>query len=138
MPVIEPIQVEGLKQFQKNLRTLDGELPKALRLAFNDAADLVVGQAKPKIPSVTGRAKRSVKARSTRTAVRIQGGGKKVPWYPWLDFGGRVGRNKSVRRPFKKDGRYIYDAYFRNRDEFADILTRNLIDVARQAGVEVD
>lgn len=132
------IRVEGLKEFQANLRKLDSDLPKALRMAFNTAAEMVVDVAKPKVPTLTGKARRSVKARSTRTAARVQGGSKAVPYYPWLDFGGRVGRNKSIRRPFIKNGRYIYDAYFTNRDEFAEVLEMALIDVARQAGVVVE
>jgi hypothetical protein len=60
-----------------------------------------------------------------------------VPYYPWLDFGGRVGRSRSVVRPYLKQGRYIYRAYFANRDRFAQLLEDTLVDVARQAGLEV-
>lgn len=134
----DPIKVKGLAEFQRNLKTLDSGLPKALRMALNTAADVVVSEARVGIPTRSGRAKASVKARSTRTAARVVGGSNRVPYYPWLDFGGRVGRNKSVRRPFLKDGRYIYDAYFRNSRKFAGVLEEQLIDVARQAGVEID
>ena len=134
----EPIRVDGLREFVRDLRKLDGELPKAVRLAFNAAADVVVSNAKPLIPTRSGRAKRSVKAKSTRTAARVVGGGKRVPYYPWLDFGGRVGKGRSVVRPFKKEGRYIYDAYFTHKDEFVEMMVAGLVDVARQAGVEVD
>ena len=64
---------------------------------------------------------------------RIEAGGSKVPYYPWLDFGGRVGRRKSVHRPFLKDGRYIYDAFNRHRDDFIDVMREGLLDVARSA-----
>lgn len=133
----EPIRVEGLREFSRNLKKLDADLPKALRIALNEAADVVVKGARPKVPRKSGRAAASVKARSTRTAVRVVGGGNRVPYYPWLDFGGRVGRNKSVRRPFLKEGRYIYASYFANTDEFTKVLEAALLDVARQAGVEV-
>lgn len=132
------INVEGLKEFNRSLKALDSDLPKALRLALNDAADVIVSEAKPKIPSRSGRAKGTVKARSTRTAARVVGGGNRAPYYPWLDFGGSVGKRHSVKRPFLTNGRYIYDAYFRNRDRFGDQLRDSLIDVARQAGLEVD
>jgi hypothetical protein len=134
----EPIRIDGLAQFSRNLRKLDAELPKGLRVALNEAADVVIGYAKPRIPRRTGKAQASLKARSTRTAVRVQGGGPRVPYYPWLDFGGRVGRSRSIRRPFLKDGRYLYAAYFQNRSQFEDVLTRALINVAKSAGVEVD
>jgi hypothetical protein len=79
-----------------------------------------------------------VKAKSTRTAVRVAGGGARVPYYSWLDFGGRVGRGRSVQRPFLRQGRYIYRAYFANRDRFGEMLEDVLVDVARQAGMEVE
>ncbi|MGC4942142.1 HK97 gp10 family phage protein [Kribbella sp. DT2] len=134
----DAIKVEGLAEFTKNLKKLDSDLPKALRVAFNGCADVVVNDARQKIPTKSGKAKASVKSRSTATASRIVGGSKRVPYYPWLDFGGRVGKNRSVNRPFIKHGRYIYDAYFDNRARYAELVEQALLDVARQAGIEVD
>lgn len=134
----EAIKIDGLAQFSRNLRKLDADLPKALRIALNDAADVIVDYARPRIPKRTGRAASTLKSRSTRTAVRVSAGGRRAPWYPWLDFGGKVGRNRSVERAFIKEGRYIYKGYFAKRDEFSEVLTRSLLDVARQAGIEVE
>lgn len=132
------IKVYGLAEFSRNLRKMDSELPKALRLAMNQAADVVVVAARRDVPRRSGAAARSLVARSTRTAVRVAAGGRRAPYYPWLDFGGRVGRGRSVRRPFIPDGRYIYPAYHANRDRVEQVMTAALLDVARQAGVEVD
>ena len=134
----EPIHVEGLREFSQALKRLDSDMPKVLRVGLNSVADLVVDQAMPRIPSRSGRARRSVKARSTRTAVRVVGGSARVPYYPWLDFGGRVGRGHAIKRPFLKEGRYIYRAYFDNRGRFGELLEDALVDVARQAGMEVE
>ena len=134
----DAVTITGLTEFTRNLKRLDSELPKALRIAFNGCADVVVNAAKPKVPTLTGKARGSVKARSTATASRVIGGGKKVPWYPWLDFGGRVGKHGSIVRPFIKHGRYIYDAYFDNRSRYVVLLEASLLDVARSAGVEID
>ena len=60
-----------------------------------------------------------------------------MPYYPWLDFGGRVGKGKSVRRPFNKGGRYIYPGYAKNRPEVEERLLAALLQVCQQAGVEV-
>ena len=144
--VADPIKVEGLAEFSRNLKKLDADLPKALRVALNESAGLVVDYARPKIPSRSGRARGSVKTASTRTAARVRGGGNRAPYYPWLDFGGSVGRGRtgrgtgSVHRPFKKDGRYIYDGYFKLKasGEFQTTLEAALLDVARQAGIEVE
>jgi hypothetical protein len=114
-----------------------------MRLALNDAANVIVDDAKPRVPARSGRARASVKARSTQSQSRVVGGGNKAPYYPWLDFGGRVGRGRtgpntgSVHRTFIRNGRYIYNAYFRNRGEYATILEASLVKIARDAGVEI-
>lgn len=133
------IKITGLKEFNKSLKALDAELPKAVRVAMNKAAQLVVDEAKPHVPSRSGKAARSIRGQSTRTAVRVTAGGAKAPYYPWLDFGGRVGRRKQTQRAFSTDGRYLYPAYFKLRDsgEFVDIMSAALADVARSAGLEV-
>jgi hypothetical protein len=135
---IEPIKIEGLAEFNRNLKKLDSDLPKVLRLAHNEAAQLIVDYAKPRVPRRTGRAAGTIKARSTRTESRVSGGSKRVPYYGWLDFGGRVGRKRSIQRPFIKQGRYLYPALSANYDKFAQLLTDALVDVARQAGIEVE
>lgn len=134
----DAIKIDGLAVFTRNLKKLDSDLPKALRIAFNTAADVVVTDARMNIPTKSGKAKASVVARSTATASRVVGGSKRVPYYPWLDFGGRVGKRGSVTRPFIKHGRYIYNAYFDNQSRYADLVEKALLDVARAAGVEVD
>jgi len=137
---IKILGIEGLDEFRKNLKKIDSDLPKVLRLALNEAANVVVDEAKPRIPTLTGKARASVKAKSSQREVRIQGGGRRAPYYPWLDFGGRVGRNDSVVRPFYSEGRYIYDAYYQKRDDgtFDKVLIAALVDVARQAGIQID
>lgn len=136
----DAIAITGLNEFVRNLKRLDADLPKAVRRAFNTAADVVVADARPRIPRLTGTAAGSVKARSTQTAARVVGGGPKAKHYPWLDFGGRVGKGRSVRRPFLKEGRYIYAAYFAKRDsgQFEQVMTEALLDVVHSAGFEVD
>lgn len=136
----EPITIVGLKEFSRNLRKIDNDLPKVLRVALNQGSDLVIGKARPDIPTLSGRAARSLRKSSTRTAVRVTGGGKRAAYYPWLDFGGRVGKRRSVARPFLKDGRYLYAAYYelRNSGALQEVLTDALLDVVRQAGVEVE
>jgi len=133
----EPIRVVGLREFGRALKTLDANAPKGLRLAANDAAEFLIGRVRPLIPRRSGNAANSLTARSTRTAVRIAIGGRKAPYYPWLDFGGRVGRNRSVVRPFIKEGRYLYPEFRRSRDEFETVLAQALTKVAEDAGMDV-
>jgi hypothetical protein len=134
------IKVEGLKEFGRDLKKIDSDLPKMIRLALNESADLVVARVKPQFPHKTGRAAKTIKAASTKSAVRVAMGSKRVPYPAWLDFGGSVGRNQSVKRAYKKDGRFMYPTYRKLRDsgEFEKVMTEALADVARQAGVDVD
>jgi hypothetical protein len=136
VPLIKPIKVEGLREFNRGLRALNADAPKGLRLAGNEAARIVVAAAKPRVPIGPGKgghAAASLKAASTRTAARVSAGGKKYPYYPWLDFGGRVGPNKSVRRPFLKQGRYIWAAFDDHRAEVERTLREELAKVADSA-----
>jgi hypothetical protein len=131
------IAVTGLRELARSLKKVDGEAAKQLRVVFNEAADLVVSTARPRIPRRTGRAAGSLKTRSTRTAVRVAFGGPRAPWYPWLDFGGRTGRRKSVVRPFLTRGRYIFPAYDERRDDILAAMQEGIERVARDAGLEV-
>lgn len=137
MPTIEPVKLKGLAAFNRNLRKISAELPKELRLANNEVAQIVVDWARPKIPSDSGRAAKSLKVASTRTEVRVRGGSARVPYYPWLDFGGRVGPNRSVRRTFYSDGRYIYAGLTAKRTEIPIIHARVLVALVRRHGLEV-
>ena len=134
----QKIAVEGLKELTKALRDVDKDLPKLIRLAANDAANILIDKTRPTMPSRTGRAKGSLKARSTRTSARVSIGGAKAPYVPWLDFGGKTGRNKSVIRPFIKEGRYLYPTLAKYRDDIVDNMQENLQDIVRQAGLEVE
>lgn len=138
MPDRSVIAVKGLREFTGSLRRMDAALPKAVRVALNGCADFLIGKTKPQIPKRSGAAAASLKARSSQSAVRIAVGGRKAPYYPWLDFGGRVGRGNSVVRPFFKEGRYLFPTLRNNRDEFTRIMQKAVTDVAQGAGLDVD
>lgn len=132
------IKVTGLREFRKQLRTVDRDLPKGLRLAGNAAAQIIVDWARPRVPIGPGKgghARDSIKVASTGKAVRVQGGGKRYPYYPWLDFGGRVGRGRGSTRPFLKTGRYIWAAYASNDKAVAQRLESELLRLATRAGL---
>lgn len=135
----DAIRIEGLREFTRSLKALDRDLPKAVRLALNEAAKLIIGYAQPNVPKRSGRAAGSIRAQSTQTVLRISAGGNRAPYYPWLDFGGRVGPQRSIARAFLPEGRILYPAYFRARDadELSPLLAKVLTQVARDAGLEV-
>lgn len=132
------ISVEGLAPLNRALRLVDKDAPKGLRIALNSAASLLAENVKPKIPSKSGAARRSLVARSTRTSARIALGGKKAPYLPWLDFGGEGRRpGRPAARPFIKGGRYVYPTLAAIRPKIEAQLQDAIMDVVRGAGLEV-
>jgi hypothetical protein len=133
------IAVGGLGALNRGLRAVDAEAPKQLRLALNDAAQLLIDEARPEVPSNTGAARRSMVARSTRTAARVAVGGKRAPYFPWLDFGGQgkvAGR--PAPRPFLPDGRYVYPTLTRIRPRIEARLQGGITAVIAGAGLQGD
>lgn len=132
------IRIEGLAQFNRALKRIDGDLPKMVRLAMNSAAAVVVDYGQARIVRRSGRAAATIRARSTRTMVRVVEGGPRAKYVPWLDFGGKVGRNRSVSRPFHTEGRYLYPALRDERSAIERALVDALTEVADAAGLGLD
>jgi len=132
------LKVAGLKEFRKGLRGLDRDLPKGVRVALNQVADVLIDAARPKIPRASGAAAASLRAQSSQTAARIAAGGPKAPYYAWLDFGGRVGRRKQTKRPVLKEGRYIYPTLGEQRDNIQKAMLAAVAQLAQTNGVDVD
>jgi len=133
----EKIRVTGLREFQAQLRAMDAGLPKQLRLALNEAAAEIIDYAQPRFPRRSGAAAASLKARSSQRVARIALGGRRAPYAPWLDFGGRVGPSRSVVRPYIRGGRYVYKGLEVRRDRVTEIMSEALTQLARDAGMEV-
>lgn len=132
------IKVTGLKEFTRGLRRMDSDLPKGVRLALNEASNLLIDATRPKIPRRTGKAAASLRAQSTRSEARVAVGGPKAPYYPWLDFGGATGRKKATKRPFYKEGRYIFPTLAEKREDIQKVMQEALADLAKSAGMGVD
>lgn len=137
MSVPDPIKITGLREFQRALKEMDGESQKQLRVVLNEAASTVAKGASRRVPVRTGKAAASLRAMSSQREARVMGGSKKASYYGWLDFGGRIGRDKATRRPFVTGGRYMYPAFSANRDSIYKALQRSLGDLARNVGLEV-
>lgn len=136
MTTIQPIKIEGLKEFQRALKQMDGESQKRLRVELNKIAETVATGASRRVPRRTGRAAASYRAQSSQREGRVIAGGKKVPYVGWLEFGGRIGRDTATRRPFVQSGRYLWPTVSANRTTLEKALQGALIDLARDAGLE--
>lgn len=133
------IAVGGLAALSRGLKKIDADAPKQMRLCFNAAADLLVDRTKPTVPEKSGAARRSIKARSTRTSARVGVGGRKAPYFPWLDFGGQ-GRiaGRPAARDFLKEGRYIYPTLRKIRPQIEQSLHDGISAVIAGAGMVED
>lgn len=138
MSAVNPIRIQGLKEFQRALKDMDGESQKLLRVVLNDVARTVATGAGRRVPRQTGRAAASLREQSSQREARVVGGSRKVPYYGWLDFGGRVGRDRAVRRPFIKAGRYMYPTLGANKESLGKALQHGLAQLARDAGVGLE
>lgn len=153
MSFVQPIRVTGLRDLQRDLKSVDKELGKELRKGFNEVAEIIVEETRRKVPHRSGAARRSVKVASTQTAAAIAWGGKKAPYYPWLEFGGTVGKGRigagvakkkaggefggqagSVKRAWRPDGRYLYPTIKSNRGEMLEALDAVIVALFKKAG----
>lgn len=132
------IKIEGLREFQKSLRQMGADLPKQIRTVFNAAAGIIVDYAQAHIEVKSGRARASVKARSSQRLAQVAIGGSRAPYVPWLDFGGegRV-RGRPGKREFIKEGRYVYRGLRLHGDDITDLMAQGVVDLATSAGLQV-
>lgn len=134
----DAIQVTGLREFQKALRDMDAGLPRMLRVALNEASDLVVDYASHRIERRTGRAAASLKSRSSQREARVALGGRRAPYAPWLDFGGKGKKpGRPPARPYIASGRYVWKGVAARHDEIIEVMSEALAQLARDAGLEV-
>ncbi len=136
---VNSVKITGLKEFQEAVRKLGYEAAKDIAEAVGaEASSLVVTRVKPKIPlgpGLGGHARNSVKAVKKGILYEVQAGGPNFPYYPWLDFGGRVGKKQSVRRRFIKEGRYVWSTMNDLQPEIQEIMVKYLTDTLREAGL---
>jgi len=134
MPNDATLKVDGIRDLQKALRQIDRAMAKELAAGLAEAADIVAGAARRKVPVRTGRAAASIKTRKSQRTAALAVGGNKAPYYGWLDFGGHVGRAKSVKRPFLRTGRYIYPTLADKADEVRAKVDEVMARLATDAG----
>lgn len=136
MPGDVKIQVKGGRELRAAFKQIDAALTQQLKEGFKAIAEMVAAEARGRVPKRTGTAAGSIKARGTTRGGAIAFGGSKAPYYPWLDFGGAVGRNRSIKRDFISEGRYVYPSIRDKRSEIIDRTDDLIEDIARKAGFE--
>lgn len=129
------VRVDGLAELLTALRKSDRAIAKDIGRAGKSAADIIAKEAAPHVPRRSGAAQASLRAVVAQGGGAVRGGSARVPYYPWLDFGGAVGRNKSTKRPYIRSGRYIYPALRDRRDDVVSSYEQFVGDVLRDAGL---
>ncbi len=146
--MVAQVQVKGLRELQAAFKSVDADIPKELRNTFKVIAQMVATAAAAKVPRRTGTAAASITPRATQRGAAIAFGGPKAPYYPWLDFGGTVGRGHKPNRPYSGSvkrqymgrpfgsGRYIYPTIEAMDDQIKAAAAEAVIDAAKRAGFE--
>lgn len=132
------VQVHGWREVRAALGSFRGQLPGEVRDAVRESAQVVARDARSRVPLGPGRdghVKSTVRAVAGRGGYSVRGGGNGYPYYQFLEFGGRVGRNRSVYRPRRKAGRYIYPALMRNDARIRRMMSEGVERAARRAGL---
>lgn len=137
------VQVEGLARFRRDLKKIDPELTKQLRVDLLDIAREIVSETAQRVPKVSGRAAGSLRAGVSGNNAYIAGGKQSVPYYGWLDFGGRTpvkGNPRSVgpwakSGPGPRGGRYLYPTIRRNEREITE-KAQSAFDKAADAALQ--
>lgn len=131
------VEFEGIGKFKKALKSVADDLPRELQAEFKEVAVFIAGQIASVVPrGESGKARASVKPRATQTGASIRAGGASAPYMPWLDYGGKVGRNKSIVRPFISTGRYVYPTILGEREVIESAAEHAIVSVAKKAGFE--
>lgn len=132
------VVVSGLSDLGKALKALEDGAQKELGLALKGIAEGVVADVRSRVPHRSGRAAGSYKARGSARGASIAFGGAHAAYVPWLDFGGRVGKKKSVKRPVIKGGRYLYPAIGDNMEDVEQLVADAIDDITTRYGLKVE
>lgn len=139
------VKVHGLREVVAAMREADAAVPKRLREHLLPVARLVASRTAAKVPREKGDAAGSLSARAGQSGASVAFGGASAPHFPWLDFGGSVGKGHrpgvpwsgSVTRPWMPGGRYVYPTIAEHRDDIAEAALDAVERSATDAGLKV-
>lgn len=124
--MIRGVQVEGLNKFARSMRKVDATFPARMRAGLNLAAAEVAAEARSRVPKKSGTLAGTIRPSSTTRQARVSMGGKRAPYAGFIEFGGNVGRKKSVHREFIPGGRYLFPAFKDKRKQVEVLLAATL------------
>lgn len=122
------IKARGLDGFMHELEVAENRLVDGIHTLTSELADETADDAR-------GRARSGQKTGASMNSIRAMGpvvrAGDDVPWYGFADFGGRVGKKRSIIRRYIKGGRWLFPAVrdvgvVRRAEKVVDTATKGL------------
>ena len=152
---VAEINITGLKELRTALRRLDAGLLPELREGLKAAADIAVRDIRAQVPKDSGKAAGSVRSVASGNRIFIKGGGARVPYFGWLEFGGRLpGHRPNAKKalawpggahpvayaagaelPKVRDGRYIRPTIRRLTPQIVEKAADAFDEAKRKAGL---
>lgn len=133
----QAVRVEGLADFQRELRRLDSKLPRELTAANRAAAEMVAERARSRargLGSVAAKSAPSIKAAAEQRRSKINLGDNRHPFALGAEFGGRRRPTTQQFEPWTgKTGRFFYPTIRDTEDEFMAVYERAIDQLARAA-----
>lgn len=129
------VEVTGIRELRRALEQVEKGMGREVGQAGKRAADMLTPLIRGRVPARSGRAGGSVRAVTVQGGGGVRAGGAKAPYYPWLDFGGRVGRRHATVREFIPQGRYVYPTFDAHRQDVVDVYAREIAALLERAGL---
>lgn len=132
------VEVEGLRELTRSLKRVERELGGEIRRAFNRIVNPVMSEARAEWPRSddSDHMADTIREGSTQAYAAVKAGGQEPGAFGFIEFGGKVGINESVSRPFDPEGRYLFPAAVRHERELAMEAERELGQLINRAGLD--
>lgn len=132
----EGLNVEGLRELQRDLKAVSAAAPKELAEASKDVANFVADDARDKAGGLGGVAAKvapSVRGSGTSRGGAITLGGSSYPMALGAEFGGRGRPTTQQFQPhLGRTGYFVYPAIRENADEIESAYVDKLDDILRK------
>lgn len=156
-PTID-LKEQGLSDIRQALKGIEGDAQDRLHAVLKEAAQIWQREARAHTPVRTGAAAKSIRVVFAGDTGTLTGGGNKIRYFRWLDYGGWVGKNPkkaraagtehqrrrrnagrqgSVYRKQVREGRIIYPAFHAKYDEVMEVLNKGLRTLVQEHGLDV-
>ena len=157
-PLFSGVQIDGLRELRNAMRKAEAGSQQAIARHLKEVATKIAEDVRARVPEsagakgtsnpfAPGSARSSVRAFATSDGAGVRGGGAKAPYYPWLDFGGSVGRGHregvawsgATRREWMGQpgrGRYVYQVIHEEGGEILAAVMEALDEAELEAGWE--